>query len=194
MHRCQFKNGNEWQRQLTLLPTGSQNEADWQYVPATGPGLQYTSLPSASESESALPRPSMDAGSSQRYNCVCSNYNYGRPHPVSSATFHRHLNQARSEEEKQRIQDAKFDGIDRPNPRRSRGTATRRRDNRQAHEPQELRASVDRQQELPDVCISFLSITSSLINTPGPGWFICSSFAFPHVRPRFSPCVSDANG
>ena len=55
--------------------------------------------------------PSMDAGF-QRYNCVCSNYNYGRPHPVSFATFHRHLKQASSEEEKKRIQDAKFDGLD----------------------------------------------------------------------------------
>lgn len=134
----------------------------------------------------------MDAGTSQRYNCVCSGYNYGRPHPVSSATFHRHLRQARSEEEKKCIQDAKFDGLDRPVPHRSRGTASRRRDNQrdnirpaQVQELDELQTSVDRQQEL-DVYISFFFVESFLTNTPG--WFLVligprfphHSFEYPH--------------
>jgi hypothetical protein len=38
-----------------------------------------------------------------RYVCVCSKYNNGQPHEVSSATWYRHLQEASTDEEKQRI-------------------------------------------------------------------------------------------
>jgi hypothetical protein len=38
-----------------------------------------------------------------RYVCVCSKYNNGQPHEVSSATWYRHLEEACTQEEKQRI-------------------------------------------------------------------------------------------
>lgn len=42
-----------------------------------------------------------------RYLCVCSTYNNGLPHEVSSATLYRHLDEATTEEEKHRIRSAK---------------------------------------------------------------------------------------
>ena len=67
------------------------------------------------------------AGNShQRYNCVCSTYNFGRPHVVSSTTWYRHFQEA-SADEQQRMQDAKFDNVAPPSNHRARGTASRRR-------------------------------------------------------------------
>jgi hypothetical protein len=38
-----------------------------------------------------------------RHVCVCSKYNEGRPHEVSNTTLYRHIREASTEEEKQRI-------------------------------------------------------------------------------------------
>lgn len=43
--------------------------------------------------------------------CVCSKYNYGLPHEVSSATWYRHLDEATTQEEKQRIRSARALGV-----------------------------------------------------------------------------------
>ena len=59
---------------------------------------------------------------STRYNCVCIKHNFGLPHLVSSSAWHRHLDQASSEEERQRIREAKYHGLPRP----SRGIGARR--------------------------------------------------------------------
>ncbi|KAG8218061.1 hypothetical protein J3R82DRAFT_6268 [Butyriboletus roseoflavus] len=56
------------------------------------------------------------------YNCVCIKHNFGLPHLVSSPAWHRHLDQASSEEERQRIHKAKYQGLPQP----SRGTGPRR--------------------------------------------------------------------
>lgn len=69
-----------------------------------------------------------DAGSRTQRNCVCSSYNFGQPHIVSYATWYRHLQEARSDEERRTMQDAKFHGLN-SSTRRARGTASRRRNN-----------------------------------------------------------------
>jgi len=69
------------------------------------------------------------ASSAQRYNCVCSSHNFGQPHVVSSMTWYRHFQEARSEEERGWMQNAKFDGLNQSSARRARGTAARRRNN-----------------------------------------------------------------
>ncbi|KAI5994392.1 hypothetical protein EDD15DRAFT_2196016 [Pisolithus albus] len=45
--------------------------------------------------------------STTRYICSCSKYNFGRPHPVSKATFYRHINEADTDEEKERLRATK---------------------------------------------------------------------------------------
>ena len=71
----------------------------------------------------------METGSAaQKLNCVCSKYNFGRPHLVSTTTWYRHLQEAGSEEERQQIHAAKLDDLP-ANTRRPRGIATRRRNN-----------------------------------------------------------------
>lgn len=47
-----------------------------------------------------------------QYLCVCSKYNNGLPHEVSSTTLYHHLDEATTEEEKQHIRSVKaFGGI-----------------------------------------------------------------------------------
>ncbi|KIK26896.1 hypothetical protein PISMIDRAFT_94090, partial [Pisolithus microcarpus 441] len=43
-----------------------------------------------------------------RYLCVCKKYNFGRPHSVSLPTWYEHIQQAESDEEKQRIRQVTF--------------------------------------------------------------------------------------
>jgi len=45
------------------------------------------------------------------YNCVCIKHNFGLPHLVSSSAWHWHFDQASSEEERQRIREAKYQGL-----------------------------------------------------------------------------------
>ncbi|KAI5990766.1 hypothetical protein EDD15DRAFT_2369536 [Pisolithus albus] len=45
--------------------------------------------------------------STTRYICTCSKYNFGRPHPVSKATFYRHINKADTDKEKERLRATK---------------------------------------------------------------------------------------
>ena len=71
----------------------------------------------------------METGSAaQKLNCVCSKYNFGRPHLVSTTTWYRHLQEAGSEEEWQQIHAAKLDDLP-ANTRRPRGIAIRRHNN-----------------------------------------------------------------
>ena len=67
--------------------------------------------------------------SAQQYNCVHSSHNFRQPHVVSSTTWYCHLQEAHSEEERQRMQNAKFDGLNPSSAHRARGTAARRWNN-----------------------------------------------------------------
>lgn len=67
--------------------------------------------------------------SQRRFNCTCSKHNFGRPHSVSVATWYRHLQEAGSEEERRRIQDARFDGSEGSEPSLPRRARGRRRTN-----------------------------------------------------------------
>ncbi|KIJ17975.1 hypothetical protein PAXINDRAFT_9063, partial [Paxillus involutus ATCC 200175] len=79
----------------------------------------------------------MEAGPSNqqdglRYNCVCAKYNFGRLHLISSTTWYRHLEEATSDEERQRMHNAKSQFHPPTNPPtngRSRGAVGRRRNN-----------------------------------------------------------------
>jgi hypothetical protein len=59
--------------------------------------------------------------SNARFNCVCIRHGFGQPHVVLSTTFFRHLQDASSEEERARIQAAKFDGVNNSTRRRAKG-------------------------------------------------------------------------
>ncbi|KAI5988530.1 hypothetical protein EDD15DRAFT_1364346 [Pisolithus albus] len=48
-----------------------------------------------------------DKESTARCVCSCSKYNFGKPHTVSLATWYRHINEAETETEKQRIRSAR---------------------------------------------------------------------------------------
>ena len=74
----------------------------------------------------AMPEPS-----NARFNCVCIRHGFGQPHIVSSTTFFRHLQDASSEEERARIQAAKFDGVNNSTRRRAKGINVRSRRNGQ---------------------------------------------------------------
>jgi hypothetical protein len=109
--------------------------------------------------------------SNKRYNCVCSTYNFGQPHMVSSATWYRHFQEA-SADEQQRMQDAKFNGIPSSSNRRG-GTASRRRNNvlpsmqKRVREPGEMQvsASPDKRgrQGDPEVCFHVSVIALCLL-------------------------------
>ena len=43
------------------------------------------------------------AQQSMEYICLCRKHNFGRPHPVSKATWYRHIEEANTEEEKQHL-------------------------------------------------------------------------------------------
>ncbi|KAG1744283.1 hypothetical protein EDB19DRAFT_2037989 [Suillus lakei] len=58
-----------------------------------------------------FPSSSSDPLEATRCVCVCSKYNHGLPHNVSSATWYRHLDEATTQEEKQRIQSVKALGV-----------------------------------------------------------------------------------
>ncbi|KAF8834252.1 hypothetical protein BDN67DRAFT_1049049, partial [Paxillus ammoniavirescens] len=76
----------------------------------------------------------MEAGPSSQqdglwYNCVCAKYNFGRPHLISSTTWYRHLEEATSDEERQRMHNAKSQFHPPANPPtdgRSRGVVVNR--------------------------------------------------------------------
>ncbi|KIO04827.1 hypothetical protein M404DRAFT_142201, partial [Pisolithus tinctorius Marx 270] len=57
---------------------------------------------------------------STHFLCVCKKYNFGRPHPVSHSTWYQHINEAETDEEKQRIQSAKC--LDEPDQHDCSGT------------------------------------------------------------------------
>ncbi|KAG1745050.1 uncharacterized protein EDB91DRAFT_1345885, partial [Suillus paluster] len=46
-----------------------------------------------------------------RFLCVCTKYNRGQPHEVSYTSWYRHLNEATTEEEKQKMHTAKAFGL-----------------------------------------------------------------------------------
>ncbi|KIK11576.1 hypothetical protein PISMIDRAFT_19410 [Pisolithus microcarpus 441] len=48
-----------------------------------------------------------DEESTARCVCSCSKYNFGKPHTVSLATWYRHIDEAQTETEKQRIRSAR---------------------------------------------------------------------------------------
>lgn len=110
------------------------------------------------------PTMDLDIGSTgtpnQHYNCICSSYNFGQPHLVSSVTWYRHLQEA-SVDKQQHMQDAKFISIASSSNCRARGTASHRHNNvlpmqKRACEPSETQvsASPDKQgwQGEPQVC------------------------------------------
>jgi len=43
------------------------------------------------------------------YVCLCLKHNFGRPHLVSKATWYRHIEEAETEEEKQRLRASRAD-------------------------------------------------------------------------------------
>ncbi|KAG1866996.1 hypothetical protein C8R48DRAFT_599867, partial [Suillus tomentosus] len=47
-----------------------------------------------------------------RFFCVCTKYNHGQPHEVSYTSWYRHLNEATTEEEKQKMHTAKAFGLE----------------------------------------------------------------------------------
>ncbi|KIK77880.1 hypothetical protein PAXRUDRAFT_51659, partial [Paxillus rubicundulus Ve08.2h10] len=79
----------------------------------------------------------MEAGPSNQqdglwYNCVCAKYNFGCPHLISSTPWYHHLEEATSDEERQRMHNAKSQFHPPANPPtdgRSRGAVGRRRNN-----------------------------------------------------------------
>ena len=105
----------------------------------------------------------------ERYNCVCSKYNFGQPHLVSTATWYRHLQEARSDEERQRMQDARLQvplGTVTAKPKRS---AARRRTNvppaqkrpLEDHDPEDALGSNKRgRSEVYFIILSFLPIAN----------------------------------
>ena len=66
--------------------------------------------------------------SAQRYNCLCSAYNFGQPHLVSPTTWYRHFEEAQTDEEQEWMQNAKFDGLNNSSAR-CRGTTSHRCNN-----------------------------------------------------------------
>jgi hypothetical protein len=46
---------------------------------------------------------SSSSGEAARWVCVCQRHGHGKPHPVSDATYYRHLAQAETGEEQQKI-------------------------------------------------------------------------------------------
>ncbi|KAG2110325.1 uncharacterized protein F5147DRAFT_690109, partial [Suillus discolor] len=46
-----------------------------------------------------------------RFLCVCTKYNHGQPHEVSYMSWYCHLNEATTEEEKEKMQTAKAFGL-----------------------------------------------------------------------------------
>lgn len=87
----------------------------------------YTASPFDHSMDTASDMDSVGS-SIQRYNCVCSTHNFGQPHSVSSATWYHHFEEAQTDEEQQRMQSAKFEGLNNSSARH-RGTASRRRNN-----------------------------------------------------------------
>ena len=49
------------------------------------------------------------ARQSTEYICLCRKHNFGRPHPVSKATWYRHIEEADTEEEKQHLRASRAD-------------------------------------------------------------------------------------
>ncbi|KAG1905037.1 uncharacterized protein F5891DRAFT_1183705 [Suillus fuscotomentosus] len=47
-----------------------------------------------------------------RFFCVCTKYNHGQPHEVSYTSWYRHLNEATTEEEKQKMHTVKAFGLE----------------------------------------------------------------------------------
>jgi len=45
------------------------------------------------------------------YVCLCLKHNFGRPHSVSKATWYRHIEEAETEEEKQRLRASRVDQL-----------------------------------------------------------------------------------
>ncbi|KAG1754432.1 hypothetical protein EDB19DRAFT_654064 [Suillus lakei] len=58
-----------------------------------------------------FPSSSSDPLEATRCVCVCSKYNHGLPHNISSTTWYRHLDEATTQEEKQRIRSVKALGV-----------------------------------------------------------------------------------
>jgi len=51
------------------------------------------------------------ARQSTEYICLCHKHNFGRPHPVSKATWYRHIEEADTEEEKQHLRASRADRL-----------------------------------------------------------------------------------
>ena len=49
------------------------------------------------------------AQQSTEYICLCIKHNFGRPHQVSKATWYRHIEEAETKEEKQRLRSSRPD-------------------------------------------------------------------------------------
>jgi len=103
--------------------------------------LQPSMLPSSS---------SQLIEATSRYLCICNRYNNGLPHEVSSATLYCHLDEATTEEEKQRICSAKALGsiaLTLSNPPIPQSFATDTPLSRGARRAETLRALVQRARE-----------------------------------------------
>ena len=64
---------------------------------------------SLSTSTSSSPMASSTAQQSMEYVCLCLKHNFGHPHSVSKATWYCHIEEAKTEEEKQRLRASRAD-------------------------------------------------------------------------------------